>query len=405
VTASAIDAWLLAPGDDVATAVRALDPGMRVEVRRGDVVRVVDVVERIPPGHKFALRPLAARLRVRKYGEYIGRTTSAIRAGAWLHDHNLETTARRSPDLECALRDAKPPASLRPVGNARCALGESPVWDARDERLFFVDLRDTPAIHVHDPVRDRDERWPMPEDIGCIVPAADGTFVAGLRSGFATFDPVSAVLDYFLDPEPHLAGTRMNDGKCDARGRLWCGSMNPDSAIPEGTLYALEGRERCRPVVDGWLTPNGIAWSLDGATMYVADTRRGTIDAFAFDANAGSLGERRVFVDLAALPGGPDGACVDAEGCLWSAIFDAGCLLRIDPSGRIDRAVRVPVSKPTSCAFGGRDYRTLFVTTASRMLSPSRLAAEPLAGRVLALDVGVAGLAPSVFGANVEVQA
>jgi sugar lactone lactonase YvrE len=390
------DAWLLSPTDDVATAVRALVPGMRVEAHCGDVVREVVVIDAIPAGHKLALRPLAAGLRIRKYGEYIGRTTVAIEAGAWVHEHNLATSARRSPDLERAWGDAASPGAIRALGRGRCALAESPVWNEREGTLCFVDLRDTPAIHVLDVASGHEARWPMHEDIGCIVPCADGTLIAGLRSGFATFDPSRGALDYLCDPEPEKPANRLNDGKCDARGRLWCGSMNPDSALAEGSLYVLE-RASCRQVLDGWLTPNGIAWSRDGATMYVADTRRGVIDAFAFDRDDGSLRGRRAFADLAALPGGPDGACVDRDGYLWSAIFDGGCLLRLDASGRIDRVVRLPVSKPTSCAFGGRDYRTLFVTTASRGMSASRLAAEPAAGHVLALDVGVAGVAPDAF--------
>jgi sugar lactone lactonase YvrE len=405
VNAPGPDAWLLAPSDDVATAVRALAPGARVEVRCADVVRETTLVDAIPAGHKFALRPLAAGLRIRKYGEFIGKTTRAIAAGAWVHEHNLATSARRPPDLERAWREATPARIVAAPGGARCALGESPVWDAREGRLWFVDLRDTPAIHALDLARGTEQRWPMPEDIGCIVPCADATLVAGLRSGFATFDPARGALDYFLDPEPGRATNRLNDGKCDARGRLWCGSMNPDSALAEGSLYALEGRTRCTRVLGEWLTPNGIAWSPDARTMYVADTRRGTIDAFAFDLDEGTLANRRVFADLAALAGGPDGACVDCEGYLWSAIFDGGALLRLAPDGRIDRVVRLPVSKPASCAFGGDDYRTLFVTTASRGLSASRLASEPLAGHVLALDVGVAGFAPDAFAATAEVRA
>ena len=391
------DAWLLDAADDVGTAVRPLPAGTRVEVRCGDVGREVTLVDAIPPGHKFALRPLAAGMRIRKYGEYIGRTTQAIDAGAFVHEHNLATTARRSPDLERAWARAQPPRALRSIGRNRCSLGESPVWSERDGRLYFVDLRDTPAIHALDPDSADEARWPMPEDIGCIVPSTGRTLIAGLRSGFATFDPASGRLEHFLDPEAEMPGTRLNDGKCDRRGRLWCGSMNPDSALAEGSLYVLEGFDRCARVLGDWLTPNGIAWSPDGATMYVADTRRGTIDAFAFDAECAMLRERRLFADIGALPGGPDGACVDREGFLWSAIFDGGALLRLDPQGRVDRVLPLPVSKPASCTFGGRDYRTLFVTTAARGLSPSQLAAEPLAGHVLALDVGVAGFAADAF--------
>jgi sugar lactone lactonase YvrE len=398
--AAGLDACLLTPFDDVATAARDLAPGTVVHVRAGDVTRDVTLAERIAAGHKLAVRPLAAGLRIRKYGEYIGRTTAAVAAGAWVHDHNLETVAHRAPDLERAWHDARP-ADARPVGAARCALGESPVW--REGRLWYVDLRDTPAIHALDPSSGREQCWPMPEEVGFIVPAHDGTLLAGLRSGFAAFDPARGGLDYLLDPEPGLPGNRLNDGKCDARGRVWCGSMNHDSALAEGTLYVVDGAG-CRAVQGGWLTPNGMTWSADERTLYVADTRRGTIDAFAFDAERGTLGERSLFADLGTLPGGPDGATLDAEGFLWSAIFDAGCLLRLDPAGRVDRMVRLPVSKPASCTFGGDDLATLYVTTASRGLSPARLAAEPLAGRVLALDVGVRGrparvLAPDVLRA------
>jgi sugar lactone lactonase YvrE len=174
--------------------------------------------------------------------------------------------------------------------------------------------------------------------------------------------------------------------------------MNPDAATADGNLWVLDADLRCTKVLDDLLTPNGMTWSLDGTTMYLADTRRGYIYAFGFDAATGALGERRVFADLGAMPGGPDGATLDAEGYLWSAQFDGGCLVRYAPDGRIDRVVRVPVTKPTACAFGGRDYRELFVTSATRGMSEAEKAAEPDAGRVLVLDVGVGGFAPVRFG-------
>ena len=131
--------------------------------------------------------------------------------------------------------------------------------------------------------------------------------------------------------------------------------------------------------------------------MYFADTRRGVIYAFPFDVPSGKLGERRVFADLGALPGGPDGATVDVEGYLWSAQFDGACVIRYAPDGHIDRVVRVPVRKPTSCTFGGPGYGQLFVTTATRGLDAAECEAQPLAGRVLVLDVGVAGFAAVPF--------
>ena len=395
---SRLDASLLTPNDDVATALRHLGAGTKLRLASGAMVREVVLVEDIPAGHKLAVRDLATGLRVRKYGEFIGRLTSDVSAGAWVHVHNLETSARRNvADEGVWAEQVESPASLQVLGEVRCALGESPVWDAASNRLYWIDVRDTPAIHMIDPASGHARTWPMSEDIGSIVLADSNRLLAGLRSGFAFFDPSSGACTPILDPEPDMPQNRLNDGKCDAAGRFWCGSMNPESGIAEGSLYVLDTDLTCKRMAGGWLTPNGIAWSGDGRTMYVSDTRRGVIHGFDFDVASGSLGERRVFADLGALPGGPDGATVDSEGYLWSAQWDGGCLIRYHPDGRMDRVVRLPVSKPTSCAFGGTGHRQLFVTTAMRGLSAEQRRSEPLAGRVLILDVGVGGLAPHTF--------
>lgn len=387
--------WL-APNDDVATALRDLPASADVVLRCGDVVRSVRLQEPIALGHKFATRELSAGLRIRKYGEYIGRLTRDVAVGAWVHDHNLVTTAYRDPEHERAWSQ---PLELpvRALGEARTSVGENPLFDARTNRLYWIDVRETPAIHALDLASGAERRWPSKEDIGSIALTHGDQLVAGLRSGFAFFDPTKGTWSAIADPEADLPGNRMNDGKCDPAGRFWCTSMNPESGLAEGSLYVLEPDLSHRRVHSGYFTPNGIAWSLDGATMYIADTRRGAIFAFAFDAARGTLGERRIFADLGAMPGGPDGATVDAQGGLWSAQFDGACLVRYDASGRMDRVVRLPVSKPTSCTFGGPDYRNLYVTTATRGLDASARAAQPLAGRVLVVDVGVQGLAPVPF--------
>jgi len=387
--------WL-APNDDVATALRDLPAGTDVVLRSGDVTRNVRVREAIALGHKFAIRDLAAGLRIRKYGEYIGRLTHDVATGAWVHDHNLVTSAHHHREHERAW--AHPvELGVRTLGDARTTVGENPLYDARTNRLYWIDVRDTPAIHAIDLTTRAERRWALGEDIGSIALTRGPLLIAGLRSGFATFDPQAGTLSPIVDPEADRPGTRMNDGKCDPSGRFWCASMNPESGLAEGSLYVLEPDLSYRRVHDGYFTPNGIAWSLDGATLYIADTRRGAIYAFPFDASRGTLGDRRTFADLGALPGGPDGATIDAEGGLWSAQFDGACLIRYDAQGRMDRVVRLPVSKPTSCAFGGPDHGELYVTTATRGLDASARASQPLAGRVLVLDVGVRGLPPVRF--------
>lgn len=398
-----LDAALLKPNDDVATALADLAAGSVVRLSQGAVAREVRLTEPIPLGFKFAVRDLGEGLRIRKYGEHIGRLTRDVKAGASVHDHNLESSARRDPNHERAwCEPVIVPA--RALGAGRTSVGETPVFDAAANRLYWIDVRDTPAIHALDFADGSETRWPMTEDIGSIAPTSDRRLVAGLRSGFAFFDPATGALDPIADPEPDRPGTRLNDGKCDPGGRFWCCSMNPESGIAEGSLYVLERDLSFRRVGAGYFTPNGLAWSRDGATMYFSDTRRAIIYAFPFDVRTGALGERRVFADLGALPGGPDGATVDAEDHLWSAHFDGGCLIRYAPDGRMDRVVRLPVGKPAACAFGGPHYRQLFVTTATRGMDAAQLRAEPLAGRVLVLDVGVAGSPPVGFDVGAEAQ-
>ena len=392
-------ARLLRPSDDVATALTELAAETRVEVASGPVTREVVLQEAIPAGHKFAVRALARGLRVRKYGEFIGRAQCDIPAGAAVHVHNLATSARHDPRHERAWgAPARVPDLLQALGDVRCSVGENPLFDVRTNRLYWIDVRDTPGIHALHLPGGAVRSWPMREDVGALaLTSSDDRLLVALRSGFAYFDEASGRLTPIVDPEPETPQTRMNDGKVDAAGRFWCGSMNPDSGVAEGSLYVLDAAQNYRRVLGDWLTPNGIAWSLDQKTMYVADTRRGEIYAFPFDVATGELGARRVFADLGAFPGGPDGAAVDCEGFLWSAQFDGGCLMRYAPDGTLERVIRLPVSKPTSCAFGGAGHRQLFVTTASRGLGPDALRGEPLAGRMLVLDVGVGGLPPQHF--------
>lgn len=391
-----LDAALLAPSDDVATALVDLPAGTSVRVSAGTVVRDVRLVERIPLGHKFAVRDVDAGLRIRKYGECIGRLTADVPAGGWVHEHNLATAARRDEHQERAWSEPHT-ADVQVLGEGRTNVGECPLYDERSHRLYWIDVRDTPAIHALDLASGSQRDWPLREDIGAIALTRARRLLAALRSGFAYFDPDSGAFAPIVDPEAHLPHTRMNDGRCDPSGRFWCGSMNPESGRAEGSLYVLDESLQCRRVNGMYFTPNGITWSLDGRTMLCADTRRAMIYAFDFDVQSGTLGERRDFADLGALPGGPDGATLDRDGYLWSAHVDGACLIRYDPRGRIDRVVRLPVTRPTACAFGGDDYRTLYVTTSTRTLSAAQLAHEPLAGRVLALDVGIGGFSPVRF--------
>jgi L-arabinonolactonase len=282
------------------------------------------------------------------------------------------------------------------VLEARNVLGEGPVWDRRDNRLHWVDIR-APALLSFDPASGKTARWPMPAIIGCAVPRAAGGFLLALKDGLHGFDPDTGILSPILDPEPDKPENRLNDGKCDRQGRFWVGTMRDGSQTPDGALYRIDQDRRCSRVLSDIHVPNSIALSPDGATFYFADTRLDTIWAFAYDPRTGSLGSERVFAGPGSGPGRPDGATVDEAGCLWSARYGGSAVVRFTPQGRVDRVVPFSVSQVTACAFGGPRLDTLFVTTAAMHLSPAQSTAEPLAGSLFAIDAAVRGLPETAF--------
>lgn len=281
------------------------------------------------------------------------------------------------------------------VANTADVLGEVPRWHAGENALYWIDAL-KPAIHRLDPANGRVESWTPPEKLGSFAPCAAGGLIIAGRNGFALHDPRSGAFDRISDPENRAEENILNDGRCDPRGRFWAGSMTKTMKGPTAKLYRIE-KGRTDACDDGIWVSNGVAWSPDGATMYFADSHRHTIFAYDYDLATGTLGRRRVFADTRGRAGVPDGASCDAAGFLWSAMFDGACLARYAPDGRLDRTVALPVSRPTACAFGGPGLRTLYVTTARFRLAPDRLAAEPHAGGLLALDVGVAGLPEPMY--------
>jgi sugar lactone lactonase YvrE len=274
-------------------------------------------------------------------------------------------------------------------------LGESPIWCAREQALYWLDVR-APALQRLVPATGETARWMLPELCGGAVLARGGVVLA-LQRTLALFDPASSALAPLLVLEDAALDNRLNEAKCDPAGRLWVGSMRDFGTAVTGSLYRVSPALRAARMLGDIRVPNGMAWSPDGTTMYFADTGDGAIRAYAFDPATGDLGAMHILVPPGQLPGRPDGSAVDAEGHLWNARYGGGCIARIRPDGKIDRVVRMPVTQPTSCAFGGADLRTLFVTTARQKLSDAEHAAQPEAGHLLMMPVDVAGLNPSAF--------
>lgn len=281
-------------------------------------------------------------------------------------------------------------AALARIGTQTDILGECPLWDERAQALLWVDIR-RPAIRRLDAASGQVQSWPMAELVGAIALVDDGRLLVAMGAELLLFDTATGHCEPLAALPQRIAGHRFNDGRCDRQGRFFVGTMHNQTRAPEGTLYRLQGRAALVPVLDGLCIPNSLAWSPDGATMYFADSLKHRIDAYRFDPASGSLAAPRVFA-TSTPPGFPDGATVDAEGHLWSAQFNASCIVRYAPDGRIDRVIDMPVDKPTALAFGGPALDKLYITTASQHMRPDELAAQPLAGALLVLEPGVRGL-------------
>lgn len=270
-----------------------------------------------------------------------------------------------------------------------CELGEGPVWDPDAGELVWVDIM-AGLIHRYAPATGRTSRVGVGQSVGAVVLGPDNTLAAAVNDGFATVGGDGAVqpLNTFLRDDADL---RMNDGKCDPAGRFLAGTMSLSGRTAVAALHRLEDDGSVTTLRDGVSISNGLAWSDDGTRMYFIDTPTHTITVHRYDPTAATLATSSTFVDTAPLSGAPDGMAADADGNLWVAFWDGGCVRCFSPAGRLLEELRLPVSQVTSCAFGGPDLDTLYITTARVDLPADQLAREPLAGRVFCYRPGVRG--------------
>jgi sugar lactone lactonase YvrE len=275
-------------------------------------------------------------------------------------------------------------------------LGESPVWSEREGALYWTDIR-APALFRLDVKSGEVARWPMPELAGSVVLREMGGVIVGLQSGLYFFRPATGSLGLCLGfPGGHL-DDRTNDARCDRQGRLWFARMRDFGKADTGGLYRLDASGDPVELMSGVTIPNAICFSPDGRRFYFADTPKESLDAFEMDDAGVSFRRGGAVIPPGLLPGRPDGATVDSEGYVWNARFGGGCVVRSAPDGSRHVVYPLPVSRPTSCSFGGDRLDRLYITTARQGLDAAALAAEPLAGALLAIDPGVRGLAEPAF--------
>jgi len=287
------------------------------------------------------------------------------------------------------------PVTAEPVGDVAAVLGEGPYWRPEDDALLWVDVV---RGHLHMTRGQVGETITIELDtVSAAFPAVGGGIITagGHRLMLRATRPGEGWAGRIIAEAPARDGVRFNDASVDPAGRVWVGSMDIKEKEPLGTLYRLDSGGTLTPVVKGATVSNGIGWSPDGTRMYYNDSPLRRIDMFDYDQATGEAYQGRMFADLSGADGFPDGLTVDADGYVWVAMFAGGALRRFTPAGHQDAVIPLPVSQPTSCAFGGPGMADLFVTTAYRDLSEAQRAAEPLAGRLLRLRPGPVGLPSS----------
>ncbi|MCR4268564.1 SMP-30/gluconolactonase/LRE family protein [Nitratireductor sp. ZSWI3] len=267
------------------------------------------------------------------------------------------------------------------VLESRALLGECPLWSRSRNRLLWVDTL-APTLNLFDPISGENEATAVSAPLGFVAERGSDLFL-GLGCDVAKLDNEGTVRK--IASAPHAAaGFRLNDARFDVRGRLWIGLM--DEALTEGSgrLYRLDPDGSWHEGDSGFTLINGLDWSPDSRTLYVTDSRRGTIYAYDFNPEVGTVSNRRVWFQMNIAEGKPDGLLVDPRGYVLSVLFDGAAVLRLAPDGSLAGRVELPVPRPTSCALSP-DRSRLYVTTARLGLSASELEAAPWSGALLAL--------------------
>ena len=273
-------------------------------------------------------------------------------------------------------------------------LGESPLWDHRTGRFFWVDI-ENPHIHCLQPDTGNISSMMLPEMVGSIGLYGATSLIAAIGQGFQTVDFDRQLLEPLGPGDVEPASCLMNDGKADRQGRFLAGAKDLAESNPLASAWSFSSGQ-VKKALEGFTVFNGPAFSPDGKIVYFTDSPGRVIFEAEYDSENGAIGEKQVFAALEEGTGYPDGMTVDSEGCLWNAHWDGWRLTRYLPDGSIDRIVEIPVRRPTSLAFGGEDLKTIYVTSASTRLTDEELAENPEAGSLYSFKSEVPGLPEAI---------
>ena len=293
--------------------------------------------------------------------------------------------------------------------NYKAVLGEGPCWDENTKKLWWIDglseFGRGDDLHLYDPATGEDKMWHIGKHIGCAIPSNSGKVMLNLQDGIYLFDPKKEELSEISDLEREIENNRINDGKCDSKGRLWFGSMSMTANQPErefeitGSFYKMETNGEVTKFFDGVGISNGLAWNADETKLYYVDSTPQSIYSFDFDAEKGEISNRKQIIEIDPIEGCPDGMTIDAEGMLWVAQFGGWKVSRWNPiTCEKLGEIKLPCAQVTCPTFGGENLDELYITTASIGLSDKERAEQPLAGCTFVVKPGVKGVKANKFG-------
>jgi sugar lactone lactonase YvrE len=276
--------------------------------------------------------------------------------------------------------------------NAKATLGEGPVWDAKSQTLYWIDVLEKriyagPKLFLQ-----------LEDFVGCLAPRKDGGLVIAQRFGFWTFDPASNRLTTYASPKGEPSNNRFNDGKCDPRGRFVAGTMDHNEQEASGSLYSLSTEGRLKKLLKEIRISNGLAWSPDGKILYFIDTPSREVKAFDYDLDTGQIANPRVIIRFEKTFGWPDGMTSDTDGNLWIAMWGGARVSQWKPDGTLLAQFGVAATNVTSCVFGGPKMNELYVTTARVGMDAAALKKYPHAGGVFRMEANVTGMPSHEFG-------
>ena len=281
------------------------------------------------------------------------------------------------------------------IAEIPCAniLGEGVQWNHREQAVWWTDIKSSKIFRYH-LASEHLQSWHTPEAVGCFAFAEnDERILLALASGFAWFEKNTGSIEWIAKPEANLVGNRLNDGRVDRQGRFWCGSIVEQKNAPDQSagLFSLDAQGKTQQHLSGLTISNSLCWSLDSTKLYHADSPSHQIKVYDFDAQTGTLGDGKVFVQTNTSVE-PDGSCIDAEGYLWNAEWGGSRLVRYNAEGIQVGELKTIVTQPTCMAFGGEHMNLLFVTSARIGLGEDELAAQPQAGNLFVYRTNFKGV-------------